>query len=276
MRRPENLEMESEHSCEDNVYANTCDLDVQRMKKTLKVKESPPAKSTQNRAILTLGVLLILVFIALVILTIFLFIYYKRINEEMSHLKNSDKNMEEMTQLKAKYKNTEDAISQLKSNNKNLEDAISQLKRDNKNIEDAISQLKSKANSSCCPKGWIPIGSKCYYFHETEETWERSREECPKHGGVLLILKDKDELDSLLPFMEGDRYWIGLQRDTKNSDRWLWVDGTPLTFSAWDKGEPNNDYGRENCAEIKKNIRSMNDIPCDNKKHYICKALSRG
>ncbi|XP_040198100.1 CD209 antigen-like protein C [Rana temporaria] len=180
----------------------------------------PAAKNTQHRVILILGVLLILTFITLVILTSFLFISNRIIGEEMSQMRNG--------------------------------------------------------NSSCCPEGWIPIGSKCYYFQNTTETWERSREECTKNYSVLLILKNKDELDSLLPFMEGDRYWIGLRRDTQNSTRWVWVDGTPLTFSAWNKGEPNNQYGRENCTEIKKNVRSMNDVPCDIKKHYICKALSRG
>ncbi|XP_073480450.1 CD209 antigen-like protein C [Aquarana catesbeiana] len=144
-----------------------------------------------------------------------------------------------------------------------------------KNIKEDISQLKSNRYNPCCPADWIPIGSKCYYFQETMDTWERSQEGCAKNYSVFLTLKNKDELEFLQPFIVGDRYWIGLRRDTQNSDRWLWVDGTPLTFSLWEKGEPNNLGGHENCIELRKNIWLLNDYPCDDKKRSICEALSR-
>ncbi|XP_073479330.1 uncharacterized protein [Aquarana catesbeiana] len=303
MRRPENLEMKAEQFCEDNIYANTCDLEVQRIRNTPKAKEIPAARSTKYWSILTLGVLLTLAFIALVILTSFLFIYYKSIKEEMSHLKNSDTNIEDaisqlkskdtniedaisqlkskdtniedaISQLKSKDSNIEDAISQLKSKDRNIEDAISQLKSKDKNIEDAISQLKSKENiqDSCtsCPSGWQLIKSNCYYFQAKEETWTRSREECDSRKGVMLILKDKAELDSLLPTIESGTYWIGLRRDSGNINHWLWADGSSLSFSPWYAGEPNNHKGNEHCAEIVGKVQSMNDRNCEDKRGYIC------
>ncbi|XP_073479331.1 uncharacterized protein [Aquarana catesbeiana] len=275
MRRPENLEMKAEQFCEDNIYANTCDLEVQRIRNTPKAKEIPAARSTKYWSILTLGVLLTLAFIALVILTSFLFIYYKSIKEEMSHLKNSDTNIEDaISQLKSKDTNIEDAISQLKSKDTNIEDAISQLKSKDKNIEDAISQLKSKENiqDSCtsCPSGWQLIKSNCYYFQAKEETWTRSREECDSRKGVMLILKDKAELDSLLPTIESGTYWIGLRRDSGNINHWLWADGSSLSFSPWYAGEPNNHKGNEHCAEIVGKVQSMNDRNCEDKRGYIC------
>ncbi|XP_077327155.1 C-type lectin domain family 4 member G-like isoform X2 [Lithobates pipiens] len=265
MRRPEDLEMESEQFCEENIYANTCDLDVQRRKNTPKAKEIPAARSTEYRATLTLGVLLTLAFIALVILTSFFFIYYKSIKEEMSHLKNSNSGL------------TKD-VSDLQKSDSGLTKDVSDLQKSVTNMTDDLNELKliiNKGKSSCCPEGWLPIGANCYYFPQTLETWEKSREECTKNYSILLILKNKNELDSLLPFLEGDRYWIGLRRDTKDSSRWLWIDGAPLTFSAWAEGEPNNAKDNENCAEIRKSVRSLNDVPCDTKKHYICKVLSR-
>ncbi|XP_077327156.1 CD209 antigen-like protein C isoform X3 [Lithobates pipiens] len=251
MRRPEDLEMESGQTFEDNVYANMSNYDVQRKKNTPKAKENSASRSAKYRVILTLGVLLIVAFITVVIIMSLLFISYKSIKEEMTHLKNEDSGL------------TKD-VSDLQKSVTNMTDDLNELKL-----------IINKGKSSCCPEGWLPIGANCYYFPQTLETWEKSREECTKNYSILLILKNKNELDSLLPFMEGDRYWIGLQRDTQNSSHWLWIDGAPLTFSAWAEGEPNNENGHENCTEMRKSIRSLNDVPCDIKKHYICKALSR-
>ncbi|XP_040203050.1 natural killer cells antigen CD94-like [Rana temporaria] len=143
------------------------------------------------------------------------------------------------------------------------------------NTEEEITQLKAYRIGSCCPEGWKTIGSKCYYFQNTSDTWERSREECAKNYSVLLTLKDKDELDSVLPFLKGPFYWIGLRRDAQNSSRWLWVDGTPLTFSTlWNESQPTN-LNDENCAEIWKSRQSVFDVKCGDKNRSICKAQWR-
>ncbi|XP_073479327.1 uncharacterized protein [Aquarana catesbeiana] len=400
--------------CEENIYANTCDLDVRRMTNTSTAKEILAARTRKYRVILILGVLLILAFLILFILTGVLFRYYKSIREEMSQmndksiedtisqLKSNNKKIEKeifqlkdtniedaISQLKSKDTNTEDAISQLKRKDTNIEDAISQLKSKDTNIEDAISQLKSKDTNtedaisqlkskdthiedeisqlnnkdtniedsisqlkskgthiedeisqlkskdtnieeailqlkskdtkiedaisqlkskeikteeeitqlkayianitddlnkmkliknkeniqdSCtsCPSGWQLIKSNCYYFQANGETWTRSREECDNRKGIMLILKDKAELDSLLPTIRNEKYWLGLRRDSTNINRWLWADGSSLTFSPWNAGEPNNDKGQEHCAEILGREQSMNDRNCEDRIGYIC------
>ncbi|XP_073479318.1 uncharacterized protein [Aquarana catesbeiana] len=442
--------------CEENIYANTCDLDVRRMTNTSTAKEILAARTRKYRVILILGVLLILAFLILFILTGVLFRYYKSIREEMSQmndksiedtisqlksnnkkiekeifqlkdtniedaisqlkskdtntedaisqlkskdthiedeisqlnnkdtniedsisqlkskgthiedeisqlkskdtniedsisqlkskdtniedsisqLKNKDTNIEDsILQLKSKDTNIEDSISQLKNKDTNIEDSISQLKSKDTNIEDSISQLKSKDTNieeailqlkskdtkiedaisqlkskeikteeeitqlkayianitddlnkmkliknkeniqdSCtsCPSGWQLIKSNCYYFQANGETWTRSREECDNRKGIMLILKDKAELDSLLPTIRNEKYWLGLRRDSTNINRWLWADGSSLTFSPWNAGEPNNDKGQEHCAEILGREQSMNDRNCEDRIGYIC------
>ncbi|XP_073479313.1 uncharacterized protein [Aquarana catesbeiana] len=228
------------------------------------------------------------------------------IEDSISQLKNKDTNIEDsISQLKSKDTNIEDSISQLKSKDTNIEEAILQLKSKDTKIEDAISQLKSKeikteeeitqlkayiANitddlnkmkliknkeniqDSCtsCPSGWQLIKSNCYYFQANGETWTRSREECDNRKGIMLILKDKAELDSLLPTIRNEKYWLGLRRDSTNINRWLWADGSSLTFSPWNAGEPNNDKGQEHCAEILGREQSMNDRNCEDRIGYIC------
>ncbi|XP_069825353.1 natural killer cells antigen CD94-like isoform X2 [Dendropsophus ebraccatus] len=97
---------------------------------------------------------------------------------------------------------------------------------------EAISQLKNQENNCTpCPDGWKRVGSSCYYVSEEEITWEEARDECYKNNSVLVIIKDKTELDTLNKLIKNDtRYWIGLTRYPEASIIWKWLDGTQLTF----------------------------------------------
>lgn len=307
MRGNENLEMEPDQLCEENIYANTCDLDVRRMTNTSTAKEILAARTRKYRVILILGVLLILAFLILFILTGVLFRYYKSIREEMSQM--NDKSIEDtISQLKSNNKIIEEEITQLKANNSGLTKDVSDLHKSVASITDDLNKIKLIINKdsgltkdvsdlqklvasirddlnkirliinkeniqdSCtsCPSGWQLIKSNCYYFQAKEETWTRSREECDSRKGAMLILKDKAELDSLLPTIGNGRYWSGLRRESGNINHWLWADGSSLTFSPWNAGEPNNDKGREHCAEILGGAQSMNDRNCEDRIGYIC------
>lgn len=48
------------------------------------------------------------------------------------------------------------------------------------------------------------------------------------------------------------QYYIGM---TVNLDKsFSWVDGTPITYTAWEKNEPNFANNDENCVTIYKNM----------------------
>ena len=83
------------------------------------------------------------------------------------------------------------------------------------------------------------------YFSATSLPWEQARQACLNVGGDLLVIKDTADnnyFSSIFPASS----WIGLFQDTASptysepSGGWFWVDGTPLTFSNWSPGEPNN------------------------------------
>ena len=46
-----------------------------------------------------------------------------------------------------------------------------------------------------------------------------------------------------------DRFWIGLNQ-LKTSTGFAWSDNTPLNYVNWDKYEPSNAAGGENCVEF--------------------------
>ena len=58
-------------------------------------------------------------------------------------------------------------------------------------------------------------------------------------------------------------------------DRFEWVDRSPSTFEGWDGANPDNSHSSswkgENCAELGWSAwDTWNDIPCHDKRQYIC------
>ncbi|XP_056425130.1 CD209 antigen-like protein C [Hyla sarda] len=131
----------------------------------------------------------------------------------------------------------------------------------------------TKGSCKTCPPGWNLIRSNCYYFSTIRENWERSKELCAERNGILVVIKDESEMSSLWTFIQQEAFWIGLRRDPKDIDMWVWTDGSPLTYSAWYEDEPNNVEKNEHCVETWGAVQSWNDRPCQEKRNYICRGV---
>uniref|UniRef100_A0A914PIG3 C-type lectin domain-containing protein n=1 Tax=Panagrolaimus davidi TaxID=227884 RepID=A0A914PIG3_9BILA len=64
-------------------------------------------------------------------------------------------------------------------------------------------------------------------------------------------------------------FWIGLTNMMPGGN-WTWTDGTPLDFTDWDNGEPENITGN-NCAGQSINGGIWKTDDCYKTKPYICK-----
>ena len=107
------------------------------------------------------------------------------------------------------------------------------------------------------------------YFSSASLPWDQARQTCINVGGDLLVIKDTADnnyFSSIFPASS----WIGLYQDTASplysepSGGWFWVDGTPLSFSNWSPGEPNNFFGTanpENHAQFWDALGRWNDQP---------------
>ena len=72
---------------------------------------------------------------------------------------------------------------------------------------------------------------------------------------------------------QGERWWLGAS-DISVEGEWVWeVDQSPLSYTNWFEGEPNNDR-EQDCMEFKYQGGSpgWDDLDCaSNEPHYICK-----
>ena len=114
------------------------------------------------------------------------------------------------------------------------------------------------------------------FCSEEARTFWGAEKACKSRGGHLAAMHSVDEqkmiADGALVSSKGLwlPWWIGLN-DVDAEGSFVWTDGTPVDFTKWSAGEPNNAGGAEHCVHIHGVEASVwNDIPCDVLRPYIC------
>ena len=126
-----------------------------------------------------------------------------------------------------------------------------------------------------CPQGWVENGNQCYFILPEKKEAFVGLYLCKQLGATLPIIKSAEENAFLLSLTEG-KGDPRLGMIAPKSDRvFKWLDGTAVadTFSAWNTGEPNNNHGLENCAQLYVSGSAKgkwNDEPCSNSRHIVC------
>ena len=68
---------------------------------------------------------------------------------------------------------------------------------------------------------------------------------------------------------------IGFSDEGRAVNDYAWFDGSPVDYTNWNVGEPNNRFTRrgfENCAQITTTpTQGWNDVPCTDGGFYVCK-----
>ena len=102
------------------------------------------------------------------------------------------------------------------------------------------------------------FNGKWYRLYLEECNWERARQRCSSLGGQLAIAPDAPTWAFLKPMTKGLVLWLGAT-DEKTEGLWMWIDGTPMTFTAWNRRQPDNARGIEHHLQTIYN--GWNDMP---------------
>ncbi|KFO22969.1 Low affinity immunoglobulin epsilon Fc receptor [Fukomys damarensis] len=109
-----------------------------------------------------------------------------------------------------------------------------------------IARQAPGSDCSTCPEQWVNFQQKCYYFGEGAKQWVQARFTCDDLEGRLVSIHSQEEQDFLTKHANKEGSWIGL-RDLDVEGEFIWMDGSPVDYSNWQSGEPNNAQG-EDCV----------------------------
>ncbi|XP_040922110.1 macrophage mannose receptor 1 [Toxotes jaculatrix] len=123
--------------------------------------------------------------------------------------------------------------------------------------------------------GWLIYNDTQYFINTDNLPMEAARAYCKKNFGELAVITAESERSFLWKQISRGRegqYYIGMVVNLDKSFSWL--DGTPVTYTAWEHNEPNFANNDENCVTIYKSMGYWNDINCGIELPSICKRSS--
>jgi hypothetical protein len=114
--------------------------------------------------------------------------------------------------------------------------------------------------------------NKCWKLFSTPLGWQDAENACVAWGGHLASISSAAEsalVSSMIPAASTGIVWIGLYSKSYWGN-WVWLDGSPVTYSNWASGEPNGEFYGEFYGQIYRDTGLWNDLAGGNY-DYLCK-----
>ena len=108
-----------------------------------------------------------------------------------------------------------------------------------------------------------------YLWCTEAQVWTDASEICALFGYHLVTIDDATENSTVAALVGSSTAWIGINdRDTEGT--FVWEDGSKVTYTSWNSGEP-NDYNGEDCTHINYSVSGgWNDYPCGYTQPFVC------
>lgn len=94
------------------------------------------------------------------------------------------------------------------------------------------------------PEGARLFEGSYYKVVEKEMSWTKAFEMCKEMGGYLVTISDRDEHEFVWKLCGKRPCWLG-GSDKDEEGKWRWVTGETSHYTAWLRGEPNNNEQEE-------------------------------
>ncbi|XP_021363321.1 perlucin-like protein [Mizuhopecten yessoensis] len=133
-----------------------------------------------------------------------------------------------------------------------------------------------------CEAGWVYHDGNCYLISHKRSNWHSAMVVCQSMNAYLAEIRNdkenrflKTELQKVTKEIEQRWNWNcflgGTYLDTEGE--WIWNNtGTPLGFTDWSQGNPDNRATKEHCmVMIEKFGFQWGHLSCQLKRPYICK-----
>jgi hypothetical protein len=131
--------------------------------------------------------------------------------------------------------------------------------------------------ANICPCNTGTFNGHAYLFCTTSSTWTAAQAYCGQLGYHLASIGDILEdyfLYASANLYSTERWWMGFN-DRAVEGQWVWDDASPVTYTDWFSGEPNN-LGNEDCGQLNRFYPQIgwNDEPCTNTLPFVCESAT--
>ncbi|XP_029972761.1 collectin-11 isoform X1 [Salarias fasciatus] len=146
-----------------------------------------------------------------------------------------------------------------------MDNVVSQLSSELKFIKNALPSPAAVA-------GITETDSRIYLLVKEEKRYSDAQAHCQARGGHLAMPKDEGANAAVAAYISRaglSRVYIGIH-DLDREGVFTYVDRSPMsTFSKWRRGEPNNAYDEEDCAEMLSS-GEWTDVACHPTMFFVC------
>jgi hypothetical protein len=125
-----------------------------------------------------------------------------------------------------------------------------------------------------CQTGYTLIGgTKCLKIVTTTSAWATAETACGADGGTLATITSSAQNAAVIgAYSANVPFWIGFT-DSATEGTFLWVDGTPTSYTNWYSTEPDNtgpSGSPANCVIVNTAAGQWYDRPCGDANRYLC------
>jgi hypothetical protein len=123
------------------------------------------------------------------------------------------------------------------------------------------------------------FSGKWYRIFKDECPWPDAKQRCEtRYGGRLAVVPDGRTWEFIESIANEGFFWLGATEEAAGV--WKWIDGSPMTFTAWAGGQPDSVEGREHYLHMGLD-GGWNDAPKDGRlgrrrvAGYVCEWRDR-
>ena len=118
-------------------------------------------------------------------------------------------------------------------------------------------------------------GSRFYKVYSEKMTYNAAKTQCESDGAFLAIPRSEPENDYIADLIPNNHIWIGID-DIDQEGVFVAVDGSDITYTNWDWGEPNN-ANNEDAVTIRSKLKkTWNDDKEYKEEGFVCSLRIRG
>uniref|UniRef100_A0A3P8RNM4 C-type lectin domain-containing protein n=1 Tax=Amphiprion percula TaxID=161767 RepID=A0A3P8RNM4_AMPPE len=154
----------------------------------------------------------------------------------------------------------------------NLQRSFRSLATYRDQLQKKVDKMTAKVNDMLCQENWTKFETSCYFVSTVKKNWTESRQACIAEGADLVVIDSRKEQAFVNGILDArQNAWIGLT-DSVQEGVWKWVDGTSVTTTYWQPGQPNSYNRNQDCGEFvqESSLGQWNDDGCFADQVWIC------